>query len=190
MADAYRIDAGGFLCAWPDLVDPNFFHRVLLMCQHGDEGAFGLIVNEPLEVTTRELLTSHPVFGSLDFPVFRGGPVDVTTLQYLHRIPAELPGAEPVGEDVWLGGDFEALARYVARAPERALGEVRLFLGYSGWGAGQLEAELRTGSWVPATCGVDEVFSNDPEGAWQRVLRSLGDVGEGLSSMPPGPDWN
>ena len=186
----YTIPPGGFLAAWPDLVDPNFFHRVLVVCQHGDAGAYGLVVNDPLEQTTRDLMPSHPIFGSLDFPVFRGGPVQTSTLQYLHRIPRELPGAAPVTDEVWIGGDFDALARFVERNPERALGEVRLFLGYSGWGAGQLEEELRGGSWVPAACGPEEVFSDDPAGAWQRVLRGLGDVGQGLADLPPDPEWN
>jgi len=191
MADeTYRIPAGGLLCAWPDLVDPNFFRRVLVVCQHSDEGAYGLVLNDPLEATTKDLMPSHPILGSLEFPVFRGGPVDPGTLQYLHRIPRELPGAVSITDEVWMGGDFDALTRFIEKAPERALGEVRLFLGYSGWGEGQLEEELRGGSWVPATCGPEEVFSDDPEGAWQRVLRGLGEVGEGLADLPPDPEWN
>ena len=115
----YTIPPGGFLAAWPDLVDPNFFHRVLVVCQHGDAGAYGLVVNDPLEQTTRDLMPSHPIFGSLDFPVFRGGPVQTSTLQYLHRIPRELPGAAPVTDEVWIGGDFDALARFVHGHPLR-----------------------------------------------------------------------
>ena len=107
MADAspYRVDPGGFLCAWPDLVDPNFFHRVLFLCQHTDAGAYGLVLNDPLPVTTRDLMPSHPILGRLDFPVFKGGPVDEGTLQYLHRIPRELPGAVQITDEVWIGGE-------------------------------------------------------------------------------------
>ncbi len=190
MSATDRILPGWLLAAWPDLMDPNFMHRVILICRHTEAGAFGLVLNDPLEVGTTTLLAGHEVFGKIDLPVFRGGPVDVATLQYVHRLPNELPGAQQVSEDLWIGGDFEALSRLVERNPERALGEVRLFLGYSGWGVDQLEDELQGGSWVPAPPSSDEVFHPDPQGAWKRVLRSLGDVGRGLAEMPPDPTWN
>lgn len=190
MADVERIAPGWLLAAWPDLLDPHFMHSVILMCRHEESGAFGLVLNDPLDVDTTELLSSHEVFGKIGLPVFRGGPVDVDTLQFVHRLPGEIPGAQPISDELWMGGDFEALARFVQRNPERALGEVRLFLGYSGWGVDQLEDELVGGSWVPAPPDVDEVFAKDPSGAWKRVLRSLGDVGRGLAEMPPDPEWN
>jgi len=190
MAAPEFIQPGWLLAAWPDLMDPNFRHRVILICRHTEAGAFGLVLNDPLKVGTTLLLSGHPVFGKIELPVFRGGPVDVATLQYVHRLPDELPGAQQVSDELFIGGDFEALARLVERHPERALGEVRLFLGYSGWGAGQLEEELASGSWVPAPPDADEVFHAHPEGAWKRVLRSLGGVGRGLAEMPPDPTWN
>ncbi len=189
-ADRLRIEPGSLLLAWPDLVDPNFMHRVILMCRHSDQGAFGLVLNDPLEVGTETLLASHSVLGTVEFPIFRGGPVDVGTLQYLHRVPEAIPEAQQVTDELWIGGDFDALASFIARDTERALGEVRLFLGYSGWGAGQLEGELTGGSWVPAAADTGEVFSSDPDGAWKRILRGLGDVGRDLSNQPPDPHWN
>lgn len=194
MSDKPKLDGflapGEMLAAWPDLLDPNFMHSVLLMCRHSDQGAFGFVLNDPLDVGTETLLTSHEVFGSIEFPVFKGGPVDVATLQYVHRVPREIPGAQPINDELWLGGDFEALARFVAADPERAQGDVRLFLGYSGWGGGQLEAEVGEGSWIPVPADAGEVFDADARGAWRRVLSSLGDVGRGLAGMPPDPEWN
>jgi len=178
------------LAAWPDLMDPNFMHSVILICRHSDEGAFGFVLNDPLEIDTKTLLAAHSVFGRIALPVFKGGPVDADTLQFVHRLPHEIPGAQEVSDELWIGGDFEALARFVERNPERALGEVRLLLGYSGWGAGQLDEELVGGSWVPAPPDADEVFARDPTRAWKRVLSSLGELGRGLAEMPPDPEWN
>lgn len=181
---------GWMLAAWPDLMDENFMHRVLLMCRHTSHGAFGLILNHPMEAGTDTLLSSHPILGKLNFPIFKGGPVDAGTLQYVHRVPGDIPGAQQVSDDLWMGGDFEALARFIERRPEEAQGFVRLFLGYAGWSGGQLEAEVAEGSWIPAPPDADEVFHADPEGAWRRVLCSLGDVGRGLAGLPPDPEWN
>lgn len=193
-SDSPKLDGfltpGALVAAWPDLMDPNFMHGVILMCRHSEVGAFGLVLNQPLELGTDTLLTSHPIFGRLNFPVYKGGPVEAGTMQYVHRVPHAIPGAQPVSDELWMGGDFEALARFVEKEPERAQDDVRLFLGYSGWGAGQLEAEVVEGSWIPAPPDVDEVFHPDAEGAWRRVLSSLGDVGRGLAGMPPDPEWN
>ena len=181
---------GWLVAAWPDLMDPNFMHGVVLMCRHTEQGAFGLVLNQPLDICTDTLLTSHPIFGQIEFPVYKGGPVDAATLQYVHRVPAEIPGSQAVSDELWMGGDFEALARFVERDPERAQDDVRLFLGYSGWSPGQLEAEVGEGSWIPAPPDVGEVFHPDAEGAWRRVLSGLGDVGRGLAGQPPDPEWN
>jgi putative transcriptional regulator len=190
LADPEFIPPGWLLAAWPDLLDPNFMHSVILVCRHTEDGAFGLVLNDPLETDTTDLLADHPVFGRTALPVFRGGPVDTDTLQFVHRLPHELPGAQEISDELWMGGDFEALGRFVERHPERALGELRFFVGYSGWGVGQLEEELAGGSWVPAPPDTDEVFAPEPAGAWKRVLRGLGDVGRGLAEMPPDPEWN
>ncbi|MDE0896181.1 MAG: YqgE/AlgH family protein [Planctomycetota bacterium] len=183
--DIEFVEPGTFLCAWPDLRDPNFAHSVIAMCEHSRHGAFGLVVNDPLEVGTETLLEKHDLLGSIEFPVYRGGPVDVGSLQFLHRVPKQIPGGHLIAGDLWIGGDFEALAKYIHSAPEVAMGNVRLFVGYSGWGAGQLEVELETGSWVPAGGAHDEVFASDPQGAWKRVLHGLGDIGRELASQPP-----
>jgi putative transcriptional regulator len=181
---------GTFLCAWPDLQDPNFAHRVILMCEHSRHGAFGLVINDPLEVGTEVALEDHELLGQVEFPLYRGGPVGMENLQFLHRVPKQIPGGHMVCDDLWIGGDFEALAKYIHSAPEVALGNVRLFIGYSGWGAGQLEAEQESGSWVPAAAPSEEVFSSEPQFAWKRILQSLGEIGRELAEQPPDPRAN
>jgi putative transcriptional regulator len=184
-----RTAPGSFLAAAPDLRDPNFMHAVVLIGEHGDEGAYGLIVNRAAPVTLDVLLPEHPVLGSIPFPIFTGGPVGLDTLQFVHRAGDEGVGGLPLADGLFLGGDLEALATFVAADRERALHSVRLFVGYSGWGAGQLDDELASGSWLPAPGAPELVFGEDEVATWRRVVRSIGGA-RGMADLPPDVSWN
>jgi putative transcriptional regulator len=190
MAGELRVEAGTLLAAFPDMLDPNFMHSVVLICQHSDQGAYGVVTNRATELVIRKLLPDHPVLGQSDFPVFLGGPVDHTTLQFVHVVPESIPGGLSIDGKLWLGGDLDALAAYVTRHPRVARRKVRLFLGYSGWGAGQLDAELGTGSWLPAPPALDAIFGEPGEPTWRRVVRSIGREGGALEQQPPDVSWN
>lgn len=183
-----RTAPGSFLAASPDLRDPNFMHAVVLIGEHGDQGAYGLIVNRPSPVTLDLLLPEHPVLGSIAFPVWAGGPVGLDTLQFVHRAGEEVGGV-PLAEGLSLGGDLEALAALIEREREGAREAVRLFVGYSGWGAGQLDAELAGGSWLPAPGSPGLVFAEEEAATWRKVVRSIGGAG-GLADLPPDVSWN
>jgi putative transcriptional regulator len=190
MARDLRVDPGTLLAAWPDLLDPNFMHGVVLICQHSEQGAYGLVVNRPTEFELSDLLPDHPLLGSSSFPVHLGGPVDHATMQFLHVVPDEIPGGLCLDGKLWLGGELEAMARCVTADAERAAGKLRVFLGYSGWGAGQLDAELAAGSWVPAPPSLDAVFGEVGESTWRRVVRSVGRSVGDLGELPPDVSWN
>ncbi|MFT5288905.1 MAG: putative transcriptional regulator [Planctomycetota bacterium] len=190
MTDELLVAPGTFLAAWPDLQDPNFMHGVLFMCQHSPEGAYGLVVNRRTELTMGELMPEHPLLGELDFPVYLGGPVDHGSMQFLHRVPSLVTGGVPLTDTIFLGGELESLAQYLATSPEEARDNVRIFLGYSGWGAGQLEGELATGSWLPAPANNNAVFGAAGEDLWRQVIRSARPDGEDLENLPPDVQWN
>jgi putative transcriptional regulator len=190
MDDDLRVEAGTLLAAWPDLMDPNFMHSVVLVCQHSEEGAYGLVTNRATQFKASDLLTDHPTLKESDFPVFLGGPVDHTTLQFLHTVPDEIPGGLCLDGKLWLGGELDALGRFVTHERARALGCVRVFLGYSGWGAGQLESELAIGSWIPAPPAMEAIFGEEGESTWRRVVRSIGRAGADLENLPPDVSWN
>lgn len=181
------VDPGTLLAAWPDLRDPNFMHTVLLMCQHSEEGAYGLVVNRPTELVVKQLMPDHPLLGQSEFPVFLGGPVDHQTLQFVHVEPERVPGGLPLGEGIHLGGELDALAALLVEDPDRARDTVRLLLGYSGWAAGQLDQELAVGSWVPAPGSRGAVFGTEPDATWRDVVRS---VDPNLGTLPPDAQWN
>ena len=185
-----RVEPGTLLAAWPDLMDPNFMHSVVLLCQHDSDGAYGLVTNRQTELVVGDLLSEHPLLGSSDFPVHLGGPVDHNSVQFAHVVPDEIPGGFSLDGRLWLGGDPEALAGFLTVEPERARETVRVFLGYSGWGGGQLEGELGVGSWIPAPLAIDAVLGPPGEPAWRRVVRSIGAAGDVLEQQPPDVSWN
>lgn len=190
MPDDLLVEPGTLLAAWPDLMDPNFMHSVVAMCQHSSDGAYGMVVNRVTELSIGDLLPDHPMLGGLAFPVHLGGPVDHSTIQFLHTVPGEIPGGHGLDGKLWLGGELNALGRYLRADRERAEATVRIFLGYSGWGAGQLEHELAHGSWLPAPPSPAAVFGEPGEVTWRRVVRSVGREGAELENLPPDVSWN
>lgn len=166
--------APGLLLAMPDLADPNFRRTVVLLIHHDEDGTFGLVLNRTTEVAASELCQTLDIewSGPADPDVHWGGPVQPNTgwMLYGADAPVELPDTTELGEDLRFAGSLDALRR-VAGAPPRAL---RLFLGYSGWGPGQLEEELSQGAWVLAPLSRAVVFEVDAERMWEHVWRSLG----------------
>jgi len=190
MSSELRVEAGTLLAAWPDLMDPNFMHSVVFMCHHSDGGAHGYVTNRVSDLTLADLFPEDPFLSHSDFPVHIGGPVELQSFQLLHVVPDDLPTSETVDGRFWLGADLGELVRLLERDPERARRSVRALLGYSGWGAGQLDDELRTHSWVPAAADLEAVFGAPGEAAWRRVVRSVGIDGEDLEHQPPDVSWN
>lgn len=182
-----RVEPGMLLAAWPNLLDPNFMHKVVLMCDHTEQSAFGLVVNDLLGLRLGDLFPEHPALSESDVPVYRGGPVDVNSLHFIHTVPEAFPGCHTINRELAMGGDLSALARFVTEE-EDVESRLRVFIGYSGWGAGQLEGELAGRSWVPAPPSVAFTFGEPGEGTWRRVIRSM-DLDD-LSSQPPDPTWN
>jgi putative transcriptional regulator len=188
-----HVQEGTLLAAGPDMLDPNFMHRVVLLCRHAEDGAYGLVVNHLSEFTTRDVFPSHPLLGAEDapaFPIYLGGPVGLDTLQVLHRAPERVSGGIEVAAGIHVGGELDEVARYLLEDPEGAREHLRLALGYSGWAGGQLEAELALSSWLPAPPDPRLVFGDAGPEAWRRVVRSLGRSAEGLADQPPDPQWN
>ena len=167
--------APGLLLAMPQLADPNFSRSVVLMIEHGPQGSFGLVINHPSPIKASELLDSLEMSwaGEDSAVVWAGGPVAPSTGWVLHEplgIAAPGQGTISITSSISLSTSPDRL-RAIANAPPRY---IRLLLGYSGWGPGQLEAEMSRGAWLHASVDPKLVFDTDPEDIWERALRSLG----------------
>lgn len=156
---------GQLLIAPPYLADPNFAHTVVLMVQHDEEGAFGVILNRPSDRTIRDIWRT--VRGSecgCAQGVHVGGPV-AGPLVALHQEPAL--GDMQVVDGVWCSMSAEKIEEIVQE--DRRF--VRFYAGYSGWGKGQLEGELQTGSWLTTPATAACIFHRKEEDLWQTVVR-------------------
>jgi putative transcriptional regulator len=172
--------APGLLLAMPQLLDPNFTRAVVLMIEHGENGSFGLVVNQPSPIRAAELLDSLEMCwnGKLDEVVWSGGPVSPTTGWVLHEPIETIDATEGLGSSgtvrVAPGLDLstspEKLREIASVPPDR----FRLLLGYSGWAPGQLAAEMARGSWLFADADPAIIFDTPAEGMWERAVRSLG----------------
>lgn len=175
---------GQLLIAAPSLVDPNFRRTVVLIAQHTDDGAMGLVLNRPAEATVAE--TVPPLAGLVDDGevVWAGGPVEPAGVIVLGEYDEPEDSAELVFGDVgFMPADADPLL--VAASTRR----VRVFAGYAGWGAGQLEAELSEDSWYVESAVAEDVF-NEADDLWSDVLQRKGGPFRLLSKMPPNPSLN
>ena len=173
--------APGLLLAVPQLQDPNFSRAVVLMVEHDDNGSFGLIINHPIEVSAAELLESLelPWNGDSDEVIWSGGPVQPNSGWILHEPLASVPadaqsvgagGTMQVSPELSLSTSPDTLRQLCESPPEK----LRLLLGYSGWGPGQLASEMARGSWLHADLDLDIVFDTPADDMWERAVRSLG----------------
>ncbi len=177
--DLPRFLTGHFLISSVHLVDPNFYRTVVLLVQHGTDGAFGLVVNRSSERTLSSVLPD--VGDGVDIPLYIGGPVQQDYLFILHgglppKVQSEAAASPAPG--VFFEPATKGLIAYFAEdwisLSKKEKPKLRMFAGYSGWGPGQLEREIREHSWFILRAREDLVFQSDPEGIWRDALSKKG----------------
>lgn len=176
---------GKLLVASPALVDPNFLRTVVLVAEHGDSGAMGVVLNRPTDVVVVEAIPElEPLVGAED-RVFSGGPVEQSSILALAEFADGREAASPVFGAIGFvpaGSDAALLAADTSRA--------RVFAGYAGWGPEQLESELEETSWIVADPVEEDVFTPAPDELWASVLRRKGGRFALLATMPLDPSVN
>ncbi|MEA2423966.1 MAG: putative transcriptional regulator [Thermoleophilaceae bacterium] len=179
MADPLR---GSLLVAAPQLLDPNFRRTVVLIADHDEDGAMGVILNRPSGMTVADAAPElEPLIGP-DAPIFAGGPVQTTAGVVLAEVTEV---GDPVFDDVVLVPDLNQLADVVDSA-----GRIRVFAGYAGWGPGQLDGELEREDWIVEPARPGDVFHDDPDGLWAEVLQRKGGQYALVARMPDDPSLN
>jgi putative transcriptional regulator len=164
------------LLAMPQLRDPNFARSVVLLCEHGPEGAVGFVVNRPTDVRAADAVAlDPPVAGDSGLTLWTGGPVEPQRGFLLLGYDPGVDECECVADGFHLTASVGVL-RQLLEAPQGQLSSrrVRLLLGYAGWAPGQLDQELTSSAWLTAPANADLVFETPPSLMWERAIRSLG----------------
>ena len=179
-------EKGRLLISEPFLPDPNFERTVVLLCDHNEEGSFGFVLNKPSILKLSEVMES---IRHMDEILYVGGPVQQDSLHFIHR-NLSLDNAVEICNGISWGGNFENLV-LMAGAKQVSSSDIRFFLGYSGWGPGQLESELEENSWIVCDHVTDQfLFDTDSQLMWKRALDNLGGRFSMYSNYPVDPRLN
>jgi len=190
--------AGHLLVATPAIEDPNFARRVVLVLDHGVEGALGVVIDRPGGVAVDQLLPRWHGLATAPAELFTGGPVARNSVIGLARLAgrglaaADAPGC-PVGWRLLVDDERPVGTVDLNADPAPYAGSIvgaRLFSGYAGWESGQLEDEIAEGSWYVVPAEARDPISADPEGLWRRVLRRQGGALALVSGYPVDPAHN
>ncbi len=178
--------AGQILIANPFLRDPHFFRSVVLLCEYQEEGSFGFIFNKLFTQTLDELM---PDATMKKLPVYFGGPVQLDTVHFLHTVPDLIEGGFKILPDIYWGGDFERAVELLNMGMIDT-GQIKMFIGYSGWDKGQLDGELKENSWIVSKANRGLVFDEPDKNIWPQSLREMGNGYTSLANYPPDPSLN
>jgi putative transcriptional regulator len=178
---------GRLLVAAPALEDPNFDRAVLLVLDHDEDGALGVVLNRPSSVPVQDTLEGWTQLAATPAVVFGGGPVEPTAVVALGATTSVVtPDAGPPIMDRVRLVDLDDDPALAAADLE----QVRIFAGYAGWAPDQLEDEIGQGAWFPIDADPHDVFTEDPAGLWHAVLRRQPDGLRLLSTYPEDPTLN
>lgn len=175
---------GQLLISGASLLDSNFRHTVVLLGEHDEQGAVGVILNRALDVSVQQAV---PALAGLTGPgekLFRGGPVETEQAVLMAAV------ADAAILDVPVFGTVGFLVGEVPSDIRPEVRRARVYLGHAGWGPGQLKAELESDSWIIEQATEEDVFTAEPETLWRRVLERKGPRYAALARVPFDPSMN
>ncbi len=174
--DASDLRAPVLLMAMPQVLDPFFYRSVVLLVHHEEEGSFGFIVNRPTEIRVTEILKGMEItwHGDRDALAYFGGPVQPQLGSVLYAAKPGAHQSEEGSSEVSPGVRITQHIGDLANLAESPPVAMRLFLGYAGWGTGQLVEEILRNDWLTAPVSHDLIFAPNPETIWMSALKSVG----------------
>lgn len=177
---------GKVLLSEPFLLDNYFKRSLVLITEHNENGTIGFVLNKPVDVNINEVVESFP---KIKADVALGGPVSTNTLHYLHTLGDIIPNSVKVLGNIYWGGDFEVVERLISSG-NIDKGQIRFFLGYSGWSQDQLKDELNENAWVVGDISPEEVMMPMNRHFWTKTLQRMGKKYEMWSNFPENPEMN
>jgi len=179
-------EKGKILISEPFLPDTFFNRSIVYLTDHTPQGSVGFILNKLVDLKMSAALAG---FEGWDEELNMGGPVAPDTLHYLHNLGEIIPDSVHVAENIYWGGNIDAIRELIKKGKIKH-SQIRFFLGYSGWSAGQLERELKENSWIIARVKSDIIMNNRGEDTWKRVLRGFKNKYRMWADFPDSPEMN
>jgi len=177
---------GKILISEPFLFDPNFKRTVILLVEHNKEGSVGFILNRSVDLKINDAIDEFPNFKR---DIYNGGPVGQESLFYIHTLGEQLDGCQKIMKELYWGGDFDELKLLIDTGQVKPE-DIRFFVGYSGWDAGQLDRELKDHSWIVANCNKSQIMDATQKEFWKDVLKGLGKKYAVMANFPEDPSLN
>lgn len=177
--------SGKLLIAEPFLGDNNFERSVVLLCEHSALGSFGLVLNQPSNLQLSDVMDT--VYK--EHRLFYGGPVEQNTLHFIHRLGSRIEDSIDLGNGIFWAGNFDTI-RLLINTGELNESNVRLFIGYSGWGKSQLDDECNQNSWIVTEANANLIFETPPTKVWREILKQMGGEFKVLANYPTDPRLN
>lgn len=182
-----ELKKGTLLIAEPSIIgDMSFNRAVILLADYNAEGSIGFILNKPLEYRLKDLVPET----SSEFKVHNGGPVEQDNLYFIHQVPDLVPDSIEISHGVYWGGNFKFVLKLLEEKKLKE-GDIRFFLGYSGWESKQLDDELKTNSWIIS----ENIYKNTLinkccDSFWKDKMVELGGDYSIWSNAPENPSFN
>ncbi len=177
-----KLKKGNILIAEPFMEDGNFKRSVICICDHHKvDGTVGFILNRKMNTRLSELI--QEISTEEVFDIYYGGPVAVDTIHYIHNVGDLIEDSIQVSRGVFWGGDFEKL-KFLINSEMIKPSNIRFYIGYTGWSAGQLEEELKTGSWVVSKIDPNYIFKSPSRQLWKQTMTNKGDRYSVIAQMP------
>ncbi|MFT4678354.1 MAG: putative transcriptional regulator [Flavobacteriales bacterium] len=184
--DNIEAGKGKVLLAEPFLDDPYFKRTVILLCEHNDEGSFGFVLNNYIDVDLDQIIEALPEF---ETKISIGGPVKNSNLYYIHTLGDVIPDSIEIIAGIYMGGDFDKLRDKLAHGLIDK-DQIRFFVGYAGWSANQLEEELKLKSWFVKDVNSGLLMNTGIDDLWKTIMRSMGKSGQIIANFPDDPTQN
>lgn len=177
---------GEILLSEPFLPDPNFKRSVILLAEHGEGGSLGFVLNNKSTMVLEDL---GEEFRNIDLPVYIGGPVEQNTLHFVHTLGNKIDQTVPISDVVYWSGNLKDTLNLIRLGIIKET-DIRFFLGYSGWGKGQLQSEYNQKSWFQIKNIKKDIFEIDPQNLWRQVLKNQGGEFKQYANYPLDPRLN
>ncbi len=181
------IKKGKILTSEPSIIGDTYFNRsIILLVEHGEEGSIGFILNKPMSLNIKDLIPSI----DSNFIIYNGGPVQQDNLYFIHNIPELINDSIKISDGLYWGGNFIKVSELINNG-RIYKSDIRFFLGYSGWDAGQLKNELKTNTWILSENKYNKnIIKVVDENLWKKRMLDLGGKYTLWSNAPEYPSHN